>query len=69
VAISPQDLLSRFAAGLVEELGDELLSLSVHGSWVAGDFKLGRSDRHEHQHERDVHDLTVDPHAAECETH
>jgi hypothetical protein len=44
VAISPQDLLSRFAAGLGEELGEELLSLSVHGSWVAGDFKLGRSD-------------------------
>src|SRR5215213_1583770 len=37
-------MLSRLGAGLAEELGDELLSLSVHGSWVAGDFKLGRSD-------------------------
>jgi hypothetical protein len=44
VATSPEDLLSRLAASLWEELGDELLSLSVHGSWVAGDFKLGRSD-------------------------
>jgi hypothetical protein len=44
VATSPEDLLGRLAAGLSEELGDELLSLSVHGSWVAGDFKLGRSD-------------------------
>jgi hypothetical protein len=44
VATSPEDLLSRLAADLAEELGDELLSLSVHGSWVAGDFKLGRSD-------------------------
>jgi hypothetical protein len=37
-------LLSRLAASLREELEDELLSLSVYGSWVAGDFKLGRSD-------------------------
>jgi hypothetical protein len=44
VATSPELLLSRLAASLDEELGDELLSLSVHGSWVAGDFKLGRSD-------------------------
>jgi hypothetical protein len=44
VATSPDDLLARLAADLGEELGDELLSLSVHGSWVAGDFTLGRSD-------------------------
>ncbi len=44
MATSPEDLLSRLAASLDEELGDELLSLSVYGSWVAGDFKLGRSD-------------------------
>jgi predicted nucleotidyltransferase len=44
VATSPEDLLSRLAAILGKELGDELLSLSVHGSWLAGDFKLGRSD-------------------------
>ena len=42
--MTPEDLLNRLAADLGEELGDELLSLSVHGSWVAGDFKLGRSD-------------------------
>jgi hypothetical protein len=44
VARSPEDLLSRLAASLSKELGDELLSLSAHGSWVAGDFQLGRSD-------------------------
>ena len=44
MATSPEQLLGRLAASLSEELGDELLSLSVHGSWVAGDFKLGRSD-------------------------
>jgi hypothetical protein len=44
VATSPENLLGRLAAGLGEELGDELLSLSVHGSWVAGDFTPGRSD-------------------------
>ena len=44
VATSPEDLLGRLAAGLGEDLGNELLSLSVHGSWLAGDFKLGRSD-------------------------
>jgi predicted nucleotidyltransferase len=44
VEASPEELLSRLAATLREELADELLSLSVYGSWVAGDFKLGRSD-------------------------
>src|SRR3712207_5572972 len=44
MATSPEDLLSRLAARLGAELGDELLSLSVHGSWVAGDFAPGRSD-------------------------
>jgi hypothetical protein len=37
-------MLSRLAASLSEALGDDLLSLSVHGSWVAGDFRPGRSD-------------------------
>jgi aminoglycoside adenylyltransferase-like protein len=44
VATTPEGLLGRLAAGLRQVLGDELLSLSVHGSWVAGDFKPGRSD-------------------------
>ena len=44
VATSPEAVLHRLGNDLDEELGAELLSLSVHGSWVAGDFKLGRSD-------------------------
>ena len=44
MATSPEELLRRLGVGLGRELGEELLSLSVHGSWVAGDFKLGRSD-------------------------
>ena len=44
MATSPEALLRRLAADLGAELGEKLLSLSVHGSWVAGDFILGRSD-------------------------
>jgi predicted nucleotidyltransferase len=44
VATSPEALLRRLGACLSEELGEKLLSLSVHGSWVAGDFIPGRSD-------------------------
>jgi Aminoglycoside adenylyltransferase, C-terminal domain len=44
VATSPEDLLVRLGVGLRAVLGEGLLSLSVHGSWVGGDFKLGRSD-------------------------
>jgi hypothetical protein len=44
MATPPEELLSRLGVGLHRQLGEELLSLSVHGSWVAGDFKLGRSD-------------------------
>ena len=44
MATSPEALLRRLAVALRDELGDKLLSLSVHGSWVAGDFVPGRSD-------------------------
>ena len=44
MATSPEALLRRLGVCLGEELGESLLSLSVHGSWVAGDFILGRSD-------------------------
>lgn len=37
------ELLGRLAADLQRELGGALLSVSVHGSWVAGDFVDGRS--------------------------
>jgi Domain of unknown function (DUF4111) len=44
VATSPEALLRQLAVCLNDELGENLLSLSVHGSWVAGDFIPGRSD-------------------------
>jgi hypothetical protein len=44
VGTTPEELLSLLARRLSDTLGDEVLSLSVHGSWVAGDFTLGRSD-------------------------
>ena len=44
VATSPEELLSRLGVDLGRELEEQLLSLSVHGSWVAGDFTPGRSD-------------------------
>lgn len=37
------DLLGRLAGDLHHELGPNLLSVAVHGSWVAGDFVEGRS--------------------------
>jgi len=37
-------VLARLAAELAEVLGDELLSLALHGSWALGDFAPGRSD-------------------------
>jgi hypothetical protein len=36
-------LLGRLAGDLHHELGPNLLSVAVHGSWVAGDFVEGRS--------------------------
>ncbi len=36
-------MLSRLSGDLAHELGDSLLSVAVHGSWVAGDFIDGRS--------------------------
>lgn len=44
MATSPEALLRRLGVSLRDELGEQLLSLSVHGSWVAGDFVPGRSD-------------------------
>jgi predicted nucleotidyltransferase len=40
----PAEVLTRLAAELAEALGDDLLSLALHGSWVLGDFAPGRSD-------------------------
>jgi Domain of unknown function (DUF4111) len=44
VPLSPRQLLDRLTADLSAALGPGLLGLSVHGSWVVGDFHLGRSD-------------------------
>ena len=40
----PAEVLTRLAAELVAVLGDDLLSLALHGSWALGDFAPGRSD-------------------------
>ena len=40
----PAEVLTRLAAELAEVLGDDLLSLALHGSWALGDFTPGRSD-------------------------
>jgi predicted nucleotidyltransferase len=40
----PAEVLTRLAAELAEVLGDDLLSLALHGSWALGDFAPGRSD-------------------------
>jgi predicted nucleotidyltransferase len=40
----PAEVLARLAAELAEVLGDDLLSLALHGSWALGDFAPGRSD-------------------------
>src|SRR5215207_9576778 len=42
--VKPGEVLARLAADLVEALGDQLLSLALHGSWALGDFTPGRSD-------------------------
>ena len=40
----PTEVLASLAAELVAVLGDDLLSLALHGSWALGDFAPGRSD-------------------------
>jgi hypothetical protein len=40
----PAAVLTRLAAELAEVLGDDLLSLALHGSSALGDFAPGRSD-------------------------
>ena len=40
----PDEVLARLAGDLGNVLGDQLLSLAVHGSWALGDFAPGRSD-------------------------
>lgn len=40
----PEVVLAYLAADLVETLGDQLLSLALHGSWALGDFTPGNSD-------------------------
>jgi aminoglycoside adenylyltransferase-like protein/nucleotidyltransferase-like protein len=40
----PAEVLARLAAELAEVLGDDLLSLALHGSLALGDFAPGRSD-------------------------
>jgi Domain of unknown function (DUF4111) len=37
-------VLDRLAADIQAALGEDLVSLAVHGSWVFGDFRPGRSD-------------------------
>lgn len=39
-----EGVLDRLAGDLDAALGEDLLSLAVHGSWTAGDFTPGRSD-------------------------
>jgi predicted nucleotidyltransferase len=41
---TPEQALTRVAGDISAALGDKLLSLAVHGSWVAGDFDPRRSD-------------------------
>ena len=38
------EVLKRLTADLADVLGDDLLSLALHGSWALGDFAPGRSD-------------------------
>jgi predicted nucleotidyltransferase len=40
----PAEVLTRLVAELAEVLGDDLLSLALHGSSALGDFAPGRSD-------------------------
>lgn len=40
----PEEVLTRLAADLVKALGNQLLSVAIHGSWASGDFTAGRSD-------------------------
>jgi predicted nucleotidyltransferase len=40
----PERVLDRLAADIRAALGEDLVSLAVHGSWVFGDFTPGRSD-------------------------
>lgn len=40
----PEKVLQFLAADLEEALGDEVLSVAVHGSWALGDFTAGQSD-------------------------
>lgn len=40
----PRTVLGDIAFGLSSALGDDLLGLYVHGSWVTGDFSPARSD-------------------------
>lgn len=41
---NPEEVLARLAVDLVEALGNDLLSVAVHGSWALGDFTPGHSD-------------------------
>ena len=42
--LEPEALVDEVSAKLSSALGERLLSLSAHGSWVAGDFVPDRSD-------------------------
>jgi hypothetical protein len=44
VATEPTQLLDQLTEAVSAVLGDDLLSLTVHGSYVAGDFEPDRSD-------------------------
>lgn len=42
--LSPAQVLDRLTQELTKALGGDLVGLSVHGSYVAGDYHAGRSD-------------------------
>lgn len=44
VGVEPTLLLEKLTAAMSAAIGDDLLSLTVHGSYVAGDFEPNRSD-------------------------
>jgi len=44
MGVDPRSLIERLGRDIAVALGDRLLGLYVHGSWVLGDFDAERSD-------------------------
>ncbi len=42
--VDPRSLIERLSGDIADALGDQLLGLYLHGSWVLGDFDARRSD-------------------------